>query len=137
MTSVPNVTITPSAEKFMRRMVRFSGLPDGAGFRLVVSPGGCSGLSSEFTVEAKAAEGDSTVTANGLPVFLPAESRVLLEGVTIDFADTVMSSGLTFINPNGNACACSSSGSGASGGHASAPAAPGVVTFDVASIKRK
>ena len=45
-----DITITPAAQKFMRRMVRFGG--DGAtGFRLLVSPGGCSGLASEFTVE--------------------------------------------------------------------------------------
>ena len=48
-----DITITPAAQKFMRRMVRFGG--DGAtGFRLLVSPGGCSGLASEFTVEPAA-----------------------------------------------------------------------------------
>ena len=38
-----SLTVTPAAEKFMRRIVRFSGLPAGGGFRLVVSAGGCSG----------------------------------------------------------------------------------------------
>lgn len=134
MTSTPNVTVTPAAEKFIRRMVRFSGLGEGAGFRLVVSAGGCSGLSSEFTVEPTPATGDSTLDVNGVPLFLPAESRLLLDGVTVDFSDSAMSSGFTFINPNGNACACSSSGGGG-GHHASAPSG-NVVTFDVASIKR-
>ena len=45
----PNVTVTPAAEKFIRRMVRFSEHPEG-GFRLTVSAGGCSGYNSEFTV---------------------------------------------------------------------------------------
>ena len=41
-----DITITPAAQKFMRRMVRFGG--DGAtGFRLLVSPGGCSGLARQ------------------------------------------------------------------------------------------
>jgi hypothetical protein len=31
----PNVTITPAAAKFINRIVRFSGLPAGAGLRLV------------------------------------------------------------------------------------------------------
>lgn len=122
-----NVTVTPSAEKFMRRLVRFSESPTG-GFRLKVSPGGCSGLSSEFTIEPVPAEGDSTLDVNGLKVFLPAESRILLEGVTIDFSDSVMATGLTFIDPKASSCACSTS----------APAAlPGVVSVDISSIRRK
>lgn len=117
-----NVTITPGAEKFIQRMVRFSGVGDGAGFRLQVSPGGCSGLAAEFSVEAEPAAGDSVVEVNGLRLFLPAESRLLLDGVTIDFADTPASSGLTFIDPKAANCGCSSAGT---------------TSIDVASIGRK
>ncbi len=120
-----NVTITPAAEKFIRRMIRFNGSGQD-GFRLVMTAGGCSGLAAEFSVEAAPRAGDSVLEANGLKLFLPAESRLLLDGVTIDFADTPMSSGLTFINPNASACACSSAGK-----------APGVTTLDPASIGRK
>jgi iron-sulfur cluster assembly accessory protein len=134
MTLAPNVIVTPAAEKFIRRMVRFSGLGESAGFRLVVSAGGCSGLNSEFTVESRPAAGDSILDVNGVPLFLPVESRLLLDGVTVDFSDSAMSSGFTFINPNGNACACSST-RGGGGHHLSAPGG-NVVTFDVASIKR-
>lgn len=119
-----NVTITPSAEKFIGRMIRFNG-GSGYGFRLMVSAGGCSGLASEFTVEASPRPGDSVLESNGLKLFLPAESRLLLDGVTIDFADTPMSSGLTFINPNAASCGCSSS------------SAPGVATISASSIGHK
>ena len=105
----PQVTVTPAAEKFMRRMVRFSTTPTG-GFRLTVTPGGCSGYSSEFSVEAAPRGGDAELAFNGLRVFLPAESRLLLEGVTVDFADTPTQSGLTFFNPNAEACGCSTAG---------------------------
>lgn len=118
------VTITPGAEKFIQRMIRFSGVGAGAGFRLQVSTGGCSGLAAEFSVEAEPAAGDSVVEINGVKLFLPAESRLLLEGVTIDFADTAMSSGLAFIDPKATSCACSS-------------ASPGTTTIDVTSIGRK
>ncbi len=103
------VTVTPAAEKFMRRMVRFSTTPVG-GFRLTVTPGGCSGYSSEFSVEAAPRGGDAELAFNGLRVFLPAESRLLLDGVTVDFADTPTQSGLTFFNPNAEACGCSTAG---------------------------
>ena len=81
------VTVTPSAEKFIRRLLRFDGGP-GSGFRLRVTAGGCSGLAAEFSVEASPLKGDAVVEVNGMKLFLPAESRLLLDGVTIDFADT-------------------------------------------------
>jgi iron-sulfur cluster assembly protein len=117
-----NVTITPGAEKFIQRMIRFSGVGAGAGFRLKVSAGGCSGLAAEFSVEAEPAAGDSVVEVNGVKLFLPAESRLLLDGVTIDFADTPSSSGLSFIDPKATGCGCGSAGT---------------TTIDVASIGRK
>lgn len=104
-----NLTITPSAEKFIGRMIRFNG-GETHGFRLCVTAGGCSGLASEFTVEAEPKAGDSVVVAGGLKLFLPAESRMLLEGVTIDFVDTPTKSGLSFVDPKAAPCGCSSSG---------------------------
>jgi iron-sulfur cluster assembly protein len=107
--SLKEVNVTPAAETFMRRMVRFGGRGASAGFRLTVRPGGCSGLASEFSVEAAPQADDEVISVNGLDLFLPKESRALLAGVTIDFLDTRMDSGLTFIDPNKN-CACSSAG---------------------------
>ena len=123
-----NITITDKAAKFISRMIRFNGGTAASGFRLVVTPGGCSGFNSSFTVEAAPLEGDAVLDSNGIKVFLPAESRILLEGVTVDFADTTMATGLSFINPNAQSCACSSSGSGAPPQHA---------TVSIASIQRR
>lgn len=107
--SNPNVTVTPAAEKFMRRIVRFSGQPAGAGFRLLVSAGGCSGYSTEFSAEAAPLPGDAAVeVADGLRLFLPAQSRLLLNGATIDFIDTPMQTGLSVQSANPVACGCSS-----------------------------
>ena len=109
-----SLTITESAEKFIRRMVRFSAAGAAAGFRLCVSPGGCSGLASQFSVEAAPLPGDSIVERQGLKLFLPAESRRLLEGVTIDFVDAPLSSGFVFHDPKASGCgSCGSSASSA------------------------
>ena len=106
--SVPSgVVVTPAAEAFMRRIVRFGGQGAQAGFRLTVSPGGCSGLSSQFTVEAQPRPDDEVVTVNGLALYLSPESSKLLSGVTIDFVDTRTESGLAFIDPSAEGCACS------------------------------
>ena len=122
----PHVIVTPAAEKFMRRMVRFSESPTG-GFRLTVTPGGCSGYSSEFTVEAAPRASDAELAVNGVRVFLPAESRLLLDGATVDFADTPLQSGLTFVNPNAEACGCSTADAGQP---------PAQATVSLSSIKR-
>jgi iron-sulfur cluster assembly accessory protein len=124
------LTLTPKAEKFIGRMIRFNGGTPAHGFRLTVSPGGCSGLSSEFTVESGPLEGDAIVEASGLKLFLPAESRILLDGATIDFKDTPMESGLTFITQSAGHCGCSSS----DGGHSDHS---GPATISIASIQRK
>jgi iron-sulfur cluster assembly protein len=101
-----NFTVTPAAEKFIRRMLRFDG-GAGSGFRLAVSPGGCSGLSAEFDVEATPRSGDKVFELDGMRFFLPAESRLLLDGVTIDFAETPTESGFVFHDPKASSCGCS------------------------------
>lgn len=99
-------TLTPAAQKFVRRMIQFSANPDG-GFRLSVSPGGCSGLSALFDVEAAPRAGDQEFIVEGVKFYLPAESRLLLDGVTIDFADSSSSGGLVFHDPK-NTGSCKS-----------------------------
>ena len=124
---LPTVTITPAAAKFINRIVRFSGLPAGAGLRLSVTPGGCSGYSSEFSAEAAPQGGEQLLETGGVRLFLGAESRLMLNGITIDFVETATQSGLSFIDPNKAACACSSA--------ESAPQV-GVTKIEIGSIGR-
>lgn len=128
--ALTHLTVTPAAEKFMRRIVRFSGLPDGAGFRLLVSTGGCSGYSTEFSVEATPEDGDEIhKVGDGLQLFLPAESRLLLEGATLDFIDTPMQSGLSVRSPAASSCGCSSTGS--------AEAVPAAASVPMSALLRR
>lgn len=98
-----NFTLTPAAEKFIRFMLRADGAP-GSGFRLAVTPGGCSGLSADIGVAATPGPGEAVVERNGLKLFLNAESRLLLDGVTIDFADSAAQTGLVFKDPKQVCC---------------------------------
>ena len=95
--------ITPKAQKFIRLMLLADGAP-GFGFRLSVSPGGCSGLAADISVAAAPGPGEAVHEQDGLKLFLPAESRVLLDGVTIDFAETPTSTGLVFHDPKATTC---------------------------------
>jgi iron-sulfur cluster assembly protein len=121
-----DVSITPAAEKFIKRILRFDGGPD-SGFRLVVTPGGCSGLASEFSVASAPQAGDAVVELSGMKFFMPAETRVLLTGVTIDFSETPTQSGLVFHDPKAAASSCSSA----------SPNLPGTASIDISSIARR
>jgi len=109
--AMTSFNLTPAAQKFIGRMIRFGGKGPESGLRLSVSAGGCSGMNAEFDVEAAPLPGDQAFVVDGIRVFLPAESRLLLDGVTIDFADTPTQSGLTFFDPKATGCGCSSSAS--------------------------
>ncbi|MGO9547167.1 MAG: HesB/IscA family protein [Rhodomicrobium sp.] len=104
-----DISVTPPAEKFIKRLLRFDGGP-GSGFRLQVTAGGCSGLAAEFSVEAAPRTGDAVVEVSGIKLFLPAESRLLLDGVTIDFAETPTQSGFVFHDPKKKSCGCGPNG---------------------------
>jgi iron-sulfur cluster assembly protein len=69
-----NFTLTPAAEKFIRRMIRFNGGAAG-GFTLAASAGGCSGLVAQFSVETMPRAGDAAVEKGNIKFFLPAEAR--------------------------------------------------------------
>ncbi|WP_034994497.1 HesB/IscA family protein [Beijerinckia mobilis] len=101
-----NVTITPAADKFVRRMLRFDGGPS-SGLRLTVSPGGCSGPSAEFAVVDKPAANETVHESNGLRFFIDASSKAILQGVTMDFVETPTSAGLKFYDPK-NTSTCGS-----------------------------
>lgn len=104
--------LKPAAEKFIRRMLRMSGSASSA-FRLRVRLGGCSGPSAEFDIEPAESAADVTWTPQGITIHLDQESATLLEGATVDFADTRISSGFAITLAAGNG-ACCSSGSSAS-----------------------
>ena len=104
-----NFTLTSAAERFIRFMLRVDGGP-GFGFRLAVTPGGCSGLNADIHVVAAPDPGEQVVECNGIKLFLNAESRLLLDGVTIDFADTAAQTGLVFRDPKQVSCASHAAG---------------------------
>jgi iron-sulfur cluster assembly protein len=104
------VIVTENAAKFIRRMIAFGGGAPGSGFRLAVQPGGCAGLSYDISIVEKPIAGDEIIEGPGFKVYVPPASQPFLEGVTVDFEETLMQSGLTFTNPkaSGN-CGCGSS----------------------------
>lgn len=99
------LSLTPAAQRFIRRVMRFEGDPRG-GFRLEVRPGGCAGLTAEFSPATAPRRGEEAVEISGLTLFLSADSRILLDQVTVDFVDTATETGFVFHDPKQTACGC-------------------------------
>jgi len=90
--------LTDAATRFFARLLRFDGGP-GYGVSLLASPGGCQGLAADFSVHAQPAAGEAVVEVQGVRLFLPAQSRLLLDGARIDFVETPTSAGLVISSP--------------------------------------
>ena len=104
-----NTTLTAAAEKFIRRMMRFT-TSEKAGFRLKVAPGGCSGFAVNFDVVDEMAPKEVLWTPSGLRLFLDASSCLLLDGAVVDFAETFAHTGFVVItkDPAGQCCSSAS-----------------------------
>ena len=86
------------------------GLPETAGLRVRVVPGGCSGFQYSLNIEEDSRQGDFILDKSGVKLFVDMFSAQYLNGVKIDYVTGVMGSGFTFTNPNATgSCGCGTS----------------------------
>lgn len=105
------VHVTPSAVKRIRVILAKEGIStEEGGLRLGVKGGGCSGLSYVIAFDAHPRERDRIFTFDGVRVFVDPKSFVFLNGMTLDYEETLMRQGFNFINPNSTrSCGCGTS----------------------------
>jgi len=85
-------------------------LPETAGLRVRVVPGGCSGFQYSLNIEEESKQGDFILDKFGIKLFVDMFSAQYLNGVTIDYTSNMMGSGFTFENPNATGgCGCGTS----------------------------
>jgi iron-sulfur cluster assembly accessory protein len=112
-TSAPTMTMEltdTAAAEIKKFMAGEEGLPETAGLRVRVVPGGCSGFQYSLNIEEDSRQGDHILDQNGVRLFIDMFSGQYLNGVKIDYVSGVMGSGFTFTNPNATGgCGCGSS----------------------------
>src|ERR671932_2680345 len=112
-TQVPTMALNVTevaANEIKKFMAGEEGLPETAGLRVRVVPGGCSGFQYSLNIEEDARQGDHVLDQHGVRLFVDMFSAQYLNGVEIDFVNSVMWSGFTFKNPNATGgCGCGSS----------------------------
>ncbi len=84
--------------------------PKPNGLRIAVGGGGCSGFTYSRAFENAPGMLDKTYEFGGLKVFVDQASMLYLDGVEVDYVETLEGSGFKFNNPNvKSTCGCGSS----------------------------
>ncbi|MGD0960339.1 MAG: iron-sulfur cluster assembly accessory protein [Methylomonas sp.] len=103
------ITLTESAVNAVGRFISSSDKPTG-GLRIEVTDGGCSGLSYGLRLEETQSQDDTVIDCGQVKVYVDPSSLPKLDGMSIDFVDSLEGSGFKFTNPNAvKSCACGSS----------------------------
>lgn len=80
---------------------------DGYGLRVAIQGGGCSGFQYGLTFENAERDNDNVMELGGLKVYVDAMSGMYLDGVQIDYIETLEGSGFKIENPNAvSSCGC-------------------------------
>lgn len=110
-TATGTIEVTEAASKAIIKYLAEHDAPEGAGLRIGVRGGGCSGLSYFLDVETQEKPQDKLLDAPlGVKVFVDPKSMLFLQGSTLDFVKGLMESGFKFTNPKaGRGCGCGES----------------------------
>ena len=103
------IALTEEAVTKVREMIQEQE-PRPAGLRIAVVGGGCSGFSYSMNFENNPGMLDKTYDSDGFKLFVDQASLVYLDGIEVDFVNTLEGSGFKFNNPQvKSTCGCGSS----------------------------
>lgn len=103
------INVTPKAIQKIKEQFAKHGVAEG-GLRLGVQGGGCSGLSYLFKLETQQRPKDNVFDYDGVKVFVDPKSLLYLDGMTLDYRESLIHSGFVFDNPNAKkSCGCGTS----------------------------
>ncbi len=102
------IFVTPKAVGKIRDAFQREGVS--GGLRLGVLGGGCSGLSYQFKFAPEPRPRDHVFHFEDVRVFVDPKSMLFLDGMTLDWQDSLMQSGFVFQNPHATkSCGCGTS----------------------------
>jgi iron-sulfur cluster assembly protein len=102
------IDVTPKAVNKIREAFAKQNVT--GGLRLGVLGGGCSGLSYQFKFDAKPRPTDKVFEFDDVKIFVDPKSYVFLDGMTLDWKDSLIQSGFVFDNPHAKrSCGCGTS----------------------------
>jgi iron-sulfur cluster assembly accessory protein len=102
------IILTDKAESKLKQLLVEQG-SSVTGVRFAVSGGGCSGYQYGLTFDT-AKETDTVQDNNGLKVYIDPETEVFVQGLVVDYLDTLEDAGFSITNPAAkSSCGCGKS----------------------------
>ena len=102
------VDVTPKAISKIKQAFEKQGVK--GGLRLGVLGGGCSGLSYQFKFDTRPRATDKVFHFDGVEIWVDPKSLLYLNGMVLDYKESLMQSGFEFDNPNAKkSCGCGTS----------------------------
>lgn len=103
------VALTAKAQEIIHRLVD-QAEGEVTGLRIIVDQGGCSGLQYMLGLETSARTDDRIYDFGDVKVFVDPHSLPIIDGLQIDFIESLETSGFIFDNPNArDVCSCGKS----------------------------
>jgi len=104
------VGVTERAAAELKRIVTEQNLPEDTALRVGVKGGGCSGFSYTLGFDDKVNPTDQINEVAGVRVVCDPKSFLYLNGIVVDFEESLMGRGFKFSNPNASkTCGCGES----------------------------
>ncbi len=101
--------LTDQAVEMVKHLISIE-KKDGYGLRFAVQGCGCSGFRYGLSYEKEQTENDHVLEFNGLRVFVDAMSNLHLDGIRVDYVDSLSSSGFKIDIPKATGtCGCGAS----------------------------
>jgi iron-sulfur cluster assembly protein len=102
------IQVTPKAADRIRQLLIKDGVS--GGLRLAVQGGGCSGFTYQFKLEPRERPTDHVFGMDDAKLLVDPKSLAYLDGLTLDYKESLMQSGFTIDNPNAEkTCSCGTS----------------------------
>lgn len=109
-TAAQEINITEQAANQVKKIMEENSVESGAGLRVGVKGGGCSGMTYQLGFDGEQKDGDTIIEQNGIKLFVDGKSLFYLTGTTLDFSSGLNGKGFTFNNPNATkTCGCGES----------------------------
>ena len=103
------VGLSDNANKQVQMLIKQEGNPN-LKLRIMISSGGCSGFSYNFSLDDEVKEDDEVYTFGDVQVLVDEASLPFVEGAVLDYVTDLMGSSFQMTNPNATSeCGCGSS----------------------------
>ena len=101
--------LSESAARVLKRVIgRDQGKAKGV--RLTLIPSNCAELQFKLDLASAANEGETTIEASGVPIFVNQGATGLIKGTRIDYVEKLGGGNFIFHNPNAEStCGCGQS----------------------------